>query len=171
MAVAPFITGPHKIQVSIGSPWSSYSDLGLTDNDDYASVVPDLDVRTYSTPMSGVTPAQGIQNGDKLELAFTMVEWDATVLTSMLDSMKGPTTTQDLGTFSEIGHTLCDTDKLLSIKFLSAITGGKTHTFKYLVGRPVRMIDLGNKPARLSLSFFLCRPSSVSAGTAFWTIA
>ena len=170
MAATFNVEGPTEVWLSTltddeGSP--SWTSLGFTDNADLIN----FEMENFSHPIKttrlGEIPEDFVHQGSVGHLNITLIKYDTTEAAKIIYSVPAGAAEGDMGTIgalklgSHLGASGADN------AFAVRLIGLNTYTFLncVIVGRGIRVLDLGNRPKRLALSI-LCLPDNLDSATA-----
>lgn len=146
MATSIFVSGPCMMQIDIGGGWL---DLGMTDNDSLPQMTFSDNVHEIKTVASGDVPEELVLRNTQATISCTLVKWNATTYSSMLNKQRGdPYATT-------VGRLLVNGSGTFSVRVTPTTAGKTSYAFGrcYLVGDAVAQSNFGNVEQRLGLTF------------------
>jgi hypothetical protein len=146
MALSIFVAGPCKIQVALGG---AYSDLGYTDNDNLPQITYTDNIHEVKTVASGAVAEELIVQNSKAVISATLVKWDASVWSSLLQRQRGAAYA------ATVGRMLVNDSGTFGVKILPTQQAKTYYAFArcYLLGDAVAHSQFGNVEQRLGLTF------------------
>lgn len=146
MATSIFVSGPCNVQVNVGS---GYVTLGLTDNDSLPQMTFTDNVHEVKTVASGAVPEELILQNTQATVSCTLVKWDASVYTSLLQRQRGAEYS------TTVGKLLVNSSGTFGVKITPTANGKDAYAFGrcFIVGDAVTQSQFGNVEQRLGLTF------------------
>jgi hypothetical protein len=154
MALGFMVEGPTTVQTTNLGTFSTFADLGYTDNNDLVSVDVEYLQETIESSDTGRVPVDVINMGVIATVNMTLVKWDDTKLQNLLEFPSG-----GAGQVGTIGLRMFGNGSSDYRFKLKLVGDDKTFTFHrcHFEARAVRMFDFGNRARRVGLSI-TCLP-------------